>query len=277
MSWRRPQETITTPREAAGPKVEEPSDADPREFLIDVEKWGYGTPLRLTVHYFACNDEQGWCKPVTQRYAIYLSEDMEDGYYVTPMAHGGVWPAFRGPRGDGISPAKNVPVTWGPEQNVRWRAELPAPGNSSPVVTGDCVLVTCAEDEGRKRSLYCFDRELGTQRWVRTVEFDKVMPTHKTNPYCSSTPLVAGNRVVVWHGSAGVFCYDLDGKELWSRDLGEFRHMWGYGSSPIFYKDRIILNCGPGKRVFLTALELTSRQDAVADRRTDRRRRGQEQ
>ena len=174
------------------------------------------------------------------------------------MSHAGVWPSFRGPSGNGISTARNVPLVWGQDKNIKWRAALPAPGNSSPIVSGDRVFITCAQDEGRKRSLFCFDRSDGKQIWVQTVKFDKVMPTHKTNPYCASTPLAAGNRVVVWHGSAGLFCYDFDGNQLWSRDLGEFRHMWGYASSPVFYKDRIILNCGPGKRAFLTAIELTT-------------------
>ncbi|MAD80117.1 MAG: hypothetical protein CMJ50_04635 [Planctomycetaceae bacterium] len=253
-----PDGTTATPNPAAGPQVEEPSDVDPREFLIDVKDWKYQQPIQLTVDYFACNDEQGWCRPASQQYEIHLSEDVDDGYYVTPMAHGGVWPSFRGPSGNGISTARNVPLEWGPDRNIKWRAELPEPGDSSPIVSGDRVFITCAEEQGRKRSLYCFDRSSGKQLWVRTVEFDKVMPTHKTNPFCASTPLTAGNRVVVWHGSAGLFCYDHDGTELWSRDLGEFRHMWGYASSPVFYKDRIILHCGPGKRAFVTAIQLAS-------------------
>ncbi len=243
---------------AEGPRVDEPSDIDPREFLIDVAAWSSKEPIQLTVRYFACNDEAGWCKAITQRYAILLSEDVEDGYHVQPMSYAGVWPAFRGPLRNGISTARNVPTEWGPDKNIKWRTALPAPGNSSPIVSGDRVFVTCAQDEGRKRRLYCFDRTDGKELWVRTVKFDKVMPTHKTNPYCASTPLAVGNRVVVWHGTAGLYCYDLEGKELWSRDLGEFRHMWGYSSSPVFSKDRIILHCGPGKRTFLTAIELTT-------------------
>jgi outer membrane protein assembly factor BamB len=60
----------------------------------------------------------------------------------------------------------------------------------------------------------------------------------------------------VWHDSAGLFCYDFEGKELWSRDLGEFYHLWGHGGSPILYQGKVLLNCSPGKNVFMTALDL---------------------
>ena len=179
------------------------------------------------------------------------------------------WPSFRGAKGDGHSPAVNLPLNWGPEKNVKWRVALPEPGDSSPIVSGDRVFVTCAESEGHRRSLYCFDRKTGQQHWVRTVEYDKVMPTHKTNPYCASTPLAVGERVIVWHGSAGLFCYDRQGREEWSRDLGEFRHMWGYASSPVVYQDRVILNGGPGKRTFVTAIDLESGKTLQADSESD--------
>jgi len=168
------------------------------------------------------------------------------------------WPQFRGPNGDGISEEDSVPLTWSRTENIKWRAPLPGPGNSSPIVSNGKVFITCAEDEGKKRSLYCFDRQTGKELWVRTVDFGKVMPTHKTNPYEASTPAANGDVVVAWHGSAGAFCYDFSGKQLWHADLGEYRHMWGYASSPVIYEDKVILNCGPGQKVYLTALDLRS-------------------
>ncbi len=168
------------------------------------------------------------------------------------------WPAFRGPTNSGIAaPGETAPTTWGPGEGIRWKVPLPRPGDGSPIVVGGRVLVTVAEDaEGKQRSLYCFDAENGKRLWVRTVELDKVMPTHKTNPYGGSTPVSDGRRVVVWHASAGLHCYDLDGQPLWSCDLGEFRHMWGYGTSPILHRGHVILYTGPGKRVFVTAVDL---------------------
>lgn len=169
------------------------------------------------------------------------------------------WPAFRGPNNDGVSPESAVPTKWGPDDNVAWKASLPRPANGSPIVAAGRVFVTSAEDkEGKQRSLYCFDRKDGKQLWVRTVDFGKALPTHETNPYCGTTPVSDGKRVVVWHASAGLHCYDLEGKEIWSRDLGEFQHMWGYGTSPILYHDHVILHAGPGKEVFVTALDLAS-------------------
>ena len=168
----------------------------------------------------------------------------------------GDWPQFRGPLGNGVAQEYKAPLHWGPTNNVRWKATLPGPGNSSPIVSHGRVFVTCAEDSGKKRNLYCFDRRTGKQLWMQTVEFPIVEPTHQSNPYCGSTPVADGARVVVWHGSPGIFCYDFDGKELWKKDLGEVRNEWGYGSSPILHRGKVILNFGPGDRAFLTALDL---------------------
>ncbi len=170
------------------------------------------------------------------------------------------WPAFRGPTGNGLSNETDVPTEWSPDKNVKWKTKLPRPGNGSPIVSNDRVFLACAEDaQGLNRSLYCFDRADGEQLWVRTVELEREMPTHKTNPYCGSTPVADGSRVVVWHSSGGLQCYDFAGNELWSRNLGKFDHMWGYGSSPILHQGKIFLNCGPGrKRSFVTGIDLAS-------------------
>ena len=174
------------------------------------------------------------------------------------QAWSGDWPAFRGPDGDGVAKNDKAPIVWGPDKNIRWKTSLPGPGNSSPIVSTGRVFVTCAEDKGRKRNLFCFDRTTGRQLWVRTTEFPEVEPTHHSNPYCASTPVADGKRVVVWHGSAGIYCYDLEGKELWRKDLGQVHHEWGYASSPILYRGKVILSFGPGSQTFLCALDLNT-------------------
>lgn len=169
------------------------------------------------------------------------------------------WPAFRGPLGDGVSTSKTAPTTWGKNENIKWRIAMSRPANGSPIVSNGRVFVTQSEDaEGKKRSLYCFDRTNGERLWVRTVDLDKVMPTHNTNPYGGTTPVADGERVVVWHASAGLYCYDFKGNEIWHRDFGEFRHRWGYGSSPILHEGHVILNSGPGAQVFLVAVKLSN-------------------
>src|SRR5579872_544584 len=170
------------------------------------------------------------------------------------------WPAFRGPNGDGVSSESEVPLHWGPNQNIKWKTPLPAPGDSSPIVSKGKVFVTCATDEGKNRGLYCCDRRTGQLLWSQVVSYERKDPTHGTNPYCGSSPAADGTRVVVWHGSAGLHCYDYGGKKLWSRDLGVFKHIWGYGSSPVFHGDKIILNCGPGERTFVTSIDAANGQ-----------------
>lgn len=166
------------------------------------------------------------------------------------------WTAFRGSAGDGISKEKTVPTKWSAEENIKWKVPLPTRGNSSPIVSNNSVFVTCAEDKGKKRSLYCYRRKDGKILWTRSVTYPKVMPTHQTSNYCGSTPVADGQRVVVWHSSAGLVCYDFKGNEQWKKNLGEFKHMWGYGSSPILHKGNVILHCGPGKNVFMIAIDL---------------------
>jgi outer membrane protein assembly factor BamB len=136
---------------------------------------------------------------------------------------------------------------------VRWKKPLPAKGNSTPVVWGERVFVTQAVEE--QRSVFCFDRSDGRLRWQKGVSYTEKEISHDTNPYNSSSPVTDGERVVVWYGSAGLYCYDLDGKELWHRDLGHQRHIWGWGSSPVLVGDLCLLNFGPGEPSFLVAMD----------------------
>jgi outer membrane protein assembly factor BamB len=163
------------------------------------------------------------------------------------------WPQWRGPRGTGVSEEKNLPLHWGVSENVRWKTGLPAKGNSTPVVWGDRVFVTQAVDAEKRRNLLCFNRADGRLRWQQGVAYAEKEITHATNPYNSSSPMTDGERVVAWFGSAGLYCYNLEGKELWHRDLGPQRHIWGWGSSPVLVGDLCVLNFGPGEPSFLAA------------------------
>lgn len=167
------------------------------------------------------------------------------------------WPAFRGPTGDGVYSGKSPALKWSKEAGVKWRVSLERPANGSPIVSGGRVFLTAAKDEeGKERALYCFDRANGKLLWERVVPCAEVMPTHATNPYGGSTPAADGKRVVVWHATAGLCCYDFEGEELWTRKFGEFRHKWGYGTSPRIVGDRVLLHSGPGKTSFVALFDL---------------------
>ncbi|MBI5685844.1 MAG: PQQ-like beta-propeller repeat protein [Verrucomicrobia bacterium] len=173
---------------------------------------------------------------------------------VTSSALAANWPAWRGPLGTGIGDEKNLPVKWSATENVKWRVALPERGNSTPIVWNDRVFLT--QPVGKERTLMCFNRSDGKLLWKQgvTTKLDDD-PTHGTNPYCSASAVTDGERVIVWFGSDGLHCYDFAGRQLWSRDLGLQKHIWGYGSSPVIYGGLCFLNFGPGARSFLVAVD----------------------
>lgn len=164
------------------------------------------------------------------------------------------WPAWRGPDGQGHSRETALPVTWSATENVRWKIPLPDDGNSTPIVHGDRLFLTQAVKKANTRALWCLDRATGKQLWIKEIVYKDAEPTHATNPFCSASPVTDGERVVVSHGSAGVYCYDFAGKELWRYDTGKQHHIWGNASSPILYRDLAILWIGPGDRQTLLAV-----------------------
>lgn len=169
------------------------------------------------------------------------------------------WNQFRGPNADGVAKVKSVPTHWSPQENVAWKTPLPQPCNGSPIVSKGIVFVASPEDsKGHGRSLYAFDMKDGAKLWGRTVDFGRDEPTHQTNPFCGTTPAADGERVVVWHSSAGLFCYDYQGEQKWSHEFGDFVHMWGYGTSPIIHNGIVFLHTGPGmEKVSLIAIRMS--------------------
>jgi outer membrane protein assembly factor BamB len=168
------------------------------------------------------------------------------------------WLQWRGASGDGVSTEVGLPQTWSREKGVVWRVELPAAGNSTPVIAGDRIFLTQPSAEKAQRGLLCLDVQSGKTIWSRTVEWSGPDPTHSTNPVCSSSAVTDGERVLAWFGSAGLHCWDVEGRLLWSRDLGVQRHIWGYGSSPVIADGRVYLNFGPGENSALYALDVKS-------------------
>ena len=168
------------------------------------------------------------------------------------------WPAWRGPTGQGVCTEKNVPLKWSGKENVKWKVPLAHQGNSTPVVWGDNIFLTQANEGGTVRSLLCFARADGQLRWQKDVAYAEQERNWNANWYANASPATDGERVVVGFASAGTYCYDFAGKELWKRtDLGKWDHQFGSGSSPVLYGDLAILWCGPNEnkgRNFLLAV-----------------------
>ena len=169
-------------------------------------------------------------------------------------ATAGHWPGWRGPDGTGVSPEKNLPLKWSPNENVRWRVDLPGRGNSSPIAWANRIFVTQAVNGENRRTVMCFDRANGKLLWQSGVTYTDREPTQRDNPYCAATPVTDGERVIASFGSAGLYCYDFEGKELWHRDLGKMNHMFGNASSPVLTGDLCILNFGPDEKARLIAV-----------------------
>ncbi|MFO0966592.1 MAG: PQQ-binding-like beta-propeller repeat protein [Gemmataceae bacterium] len=168
------------------------------------------------------------------------------------------WPAWRGPTGQGFCSEKDIPLEWSAKKNVKWKVPLAHPGNSTPVVWADKIFLTQANKGGTERSLLCLARADGKVLWQRDVAYPDNERNWNENWYCNASPAVDGERVVVSFASAGMYCFDFDGKELWKRtDLGKWEHAFGSGSSPVLHGDLAILWCGPNEgkgRNFLLAV-----------------------
>jgi len=174
-----------------------------------------------------------------------------------PLQGRDAWPAWRGDaEGSGRAPEEaSVPLEWSTEKNVKWRIKLREPGNSTPAVFGDKVFVTQPNSSDQSRNLTCFNRADGKRLWNRGVVYKAEERTHRTNHYCSASPAVDEERVVVSFGSAGVLCFDHDGNELWRRDLGAIDHVWGNSTSPVIHGDLVIHYHGPARNAVLYGLD----------------------
>ncbi|MGI8603160.1 MAG: PQQ-binding-like beta-propeller repeat protein [Verrucomicrobiales bacterium] len=165
------------------------------------------------------------------------------------------WPAWRGPDGTGVCVEKSLPLHWDRTQNVKWRIPLPERGNSTPIVWGQRLFLTQALEKDGQRLVMCFDRENGHLHWQRGPSGVPKEVTHETNPYCSGSPVTDGERVIAFFGSAGVWCFDFEGKEVWHRELGKQEHVWGGGTSPCLHGNLYFVNFGPGENTALFALD----------------------
>jgi outer membrane protein assembly factor BamB len=180
------------------------------------------------------------------------------------------WPEFRGPTGNGHSTAKGLPAKWSETENVKWKTAIHDRGWSSPVVWGNQVWLTTATTKGDRLFAVGLDRATG--KIVHDLEVFAVKDPqfcHDYNTWASCTPVVEEGRLYAHYGSPGTACIDTaTGKTLWSRQDLECNHHRGAGSSPILYRNLLILTFDGFDVQYLAALDKTTGKTAW---KTDRK------
>ena len=174
--------------------------------------------------------------------------------------HAENWPGWRGPRLDGTSLERELPTKWSATENILWKTELPGSGHASPIVWGDRIFTVAALAESEDRQLLCLDRQNGALLWQTTVLQAPREQVHRLNTHASSTPATDGERVFTAFldvAQAVVAAHDFAGKERWLKRVGPFASKHGFCSSPILFKDKVIVNCDHDGDGYLVALART--------------------
>lgn len=198
------------------------------------------------------------------------------------------WPAFRGAAASGVADGQKLPARWNAAtgENIVWKIEVPGLAHSSPIVSGDRVYLTSAissrPDATFKPGLYgegtasedrtphkwvviALDRRTGKTIWQRTAyEGVPREKRHIKSTYANATPATDGRTIVAFFGSHGLHAYDTSGKLKWTKDLGVLNvgaydipsYEWGTASSPIIYKNLVIVQCDQQSGSFLLAADL---------------------
>ena len=195
------------------------------------------------------------------------------------VTHGGDWPRFRGPNGTGVSPDKTAtPVKWSPTENLKWKVALPGAGVSSPIVIGDRVFVTCYSGYGLnrrdpgdmkklKRHLVCINRKTGKILWDKSVKAVLPEDTFRgmgvpEHGYASHTPVSDGKNVYVFFGKSGALAFDMQGNKIWQKSVGtgSDQRRWGSSSSPILYKNLLIVTASAENEAMVALDTKTGKQ-----------------
>lgn len=207
---------------------------------------------------------------------------------ISCAARGQNWPQFRGPGAAGVVEGGAAAAKWDAEKslNTRWKTAIPGLGHSSPVVWGNKIFVTTAvtsapkdetryglygdvapvkDDPRHTWKVYALDKQTGKILWERTA-YDGLpkVKRHPKSTHSDSTPATDGKYLVVNFGSHGLYAYDLNGKLRWKQDLGvldagwfyDADYQWEYGSSPIIYRDLVIVQADIQKDPFIAAYNL---------------------
>jgi len=166
-----------------------------------------------------------------------------------PTATAGDWPWWRGPNFNGIAEEGQTPPTkWNSSQNVVWQTPVPGRGHSSPIVVGDKVVLTTADEGAQVQSVIAYNRKTGGQLWKTDVlKGNFLKQIHKKNTHASATPAWDGERLFVAfanNDSVYLTALDINGNQLWQKRAGGFlpdKYKYGYAPSPVIYKDKVIV------------------------------------
>jgi outer membrane protein assembly factor BamB len=203
------------------------------------------------------------------------------------------WPSFRGPNASGVAEGTNPPLTWDVEKshNVLWKAAIPGLSHASPIVWGNNIYVITAVSSDSKTGfaaknrgidlanddaphtwmIYAIDKRNGQVLWSnKAYEGVPRAKRHVKATQANSTPVTDGRYVVALFGSEGLACYDVNGKLLWKQDLGVLNpglwddkdSSWGHSSSPIIYRDLVIVQADGHKQSFIAAFNLKDGKQA---------------
>ena len=174
------------------------------------------------------------------------------------------WSQFRGPGARGQSQEAGLPTQWSETENVRWQRDLAGRGWSSPIVWEDRVFLTAVINEGTTETakkglyfggnrpdapqtlhrwmVYCVDLSTGKLLWeVEAHRGVPESPRHLKNSYASETPIADAERIYVYFGNVGLYCYTHEGKPVWSapQEARPTRFGWGTAASPVLHEDRL--------------------------------------
>lgn len=171
----------------------------------------------------------------------------------------GDWPEFRGPTGEGLTKASDLPLEWSDSRNVAWNVPIEGLSWSSPVAgEGRIYLTTAVEREGDRVSLraLALDAASGKLLWQEEVfEQQGKVQIHQKNSHASPTPVLDGDRLYVHFGPHGTACVSAtDGRTIWKTQL-DYKPTHGTGGSPASFEDRLIICCDGSDQQYVVALD----------------------
>jgi outer membrane protein assembly factor BamB len=190
---------------------------------------------------------------------------------VPKVTHNG----FRGNNSNAVSPARNLPVQWNLDsrENIAWTAQVPRQGYNSPVINGNRVFLTGADEQARE--LYCYDLNTGKQLWTLAAAgipgSPAQMPKTTTDTgLAASTVATNGRQVCAIFASGDLICADMQGARLWAKNLGVPDNHYGYASSLLVFGNLLIVQYDNHNTPRLMALDMATGAERWNKVRTDK-------